>query len=73
MFCRFYNWANFCLNLLRKTKNDYFQNFNIRDWMDNKMFWKTIKLYFSKKGLNSNKFFLKEKGNLVSNEKTTSH
>ena len=69
------NWANykkqrnFCVNLLRKTKTDYFQNLNIRDLSDNRKFWKTIKPYFSNKGLNSNKLLLKEKGNLVSNEK----
>ena len=57
------------MNLLRKTKADYFQNLNIRDLSDNRKFWKTIKPYFSNKGLNSNKLLLKEKGNLVSNEK----
>ena len=68
------NWANyikkhFCVNLLRKTKKDYFQNLNIQELSDNRKFWKTIKPYFSNKGLNLNKFLLKEKGNLVSNEK----
>ena len=69
------NWANykkqsnFDVNLLRKTKTDYFQNLNISDLSDNKKFWKTIKPYFTNKGLNSNKLLLKEKGNLVSNEK----
>ena len=33
------------------------------------MFSKTIKPYFSNKALNSNKLLLKEKGNLVSDEK----
>ena len=52
------NWAsykkliNFCVSLLRKTKNDYFQNLNMRGLSDNKKFWKTIKLYFSNKVLN---------------------
>ena len=36
---------------------------------DNRKFWKTIKPYFSYRGLNSNKLLLKEKGNLVSDEK----
>ena len=57
------------MNLLRKTKTDYIQNLNIRDLSDNRKFWKTIKPFFSNKELNSNKFLLKEKGNLVSNEK----
>ena len=61
------NWANykkqrnFCVNLLRKTKTDYFQNLNIRDLSDNRKFWKTITPYFTNKGLNSNKLLLKEK------------
>ena len=54
------------MNLLHKTKTDYFQNLNIRDLSDNRKFWKTIKPFFSNKGLNSNKFLLKEKGNLAS-------
>ena len=59
---------NFCINQLRKTKKDYFQNLNIRNLSDNRKFWKAIKPYFSNKRLNSKNFSLK-KGNLVSNEK----
>ena len=40
----------------------------MKDLSDNKKFWKTIKPYFSNKGLNSNKMLLKEKGELVSNK-----
>ena len=58
------------MNLLRKTIKDlFFQNLNIRDSSDNRKFWKTIKPYFSNKGLNSNKFLIKDKGKVVSNEK----
>ena len=35
---------------------------------DNKKFWKTIKLFFSNKGLNSNKLMLREK-DVVADEK----
>ena len=62
------NWANykkqrnFCVTLLRRTKKEYFQNLNVKDLSDNKKFWKTIKSYFSNKGLNSNKMLLKGKG-----------
>ena len=69
------NWENykkqrnFCVTLLRRTKKEYFQNLNVKDLSDNKTFWKTIKPYFSNKGLNSNKMLLKEKGELVSDEK----
>ena len=53
------------MNPLRKTKTAYFQNLNIRDLSDNRKFWKTIKPYFTNKGLNSNKLLLKEKGNTL--------
>ena len=55
--------------LLRGTKKDYFQNLNVKDLLDNKKFWKTIKPHLSNKGLNSNKMLVKEKDKLVSNEK----
>ena len=60
------NWANykkqrnFCVNLLRKTKAEYFQKLNVKDLSDNRKFWKTIKSFFSNKSLNSKKLMLKE-------------
>ena len=60
---------NFCVNLLRNTKKDYFQKLNIKDLTDNKKFWKTIKPFFSNKGLNSNKLMLREKDVVVADEK----
>ena len=38
---------NFCINLLRKTKKEYFENINIKDINDNKKFWKTIKPFIN--------------------------
>ena len=61
---------NFCVNLLRITKKDYFQKLNIKDLTVNKKFWKTIKPIFSNKGLNSNKLILREKDVVVADEKT---
>ena len=52
-----------------REKKYYFQNINIKDLLDNKKFGKTIKPYFSNKELNFNKMLLKEKGELMSNEK----
>ena len=60
---------NFCVNLRRNTKKDYFQKLNIKDLTDNKKFWKTIKPFFSNKGLNSNKLMLREKDVVVADEK----
>ena len=56
---------NFCTNLLRKTRRDYFRNLNIRELNDNKKFWKRIKPFFSDKGLANNSIVLKENGNLI--------
>ena len=55
----------FCVKVLRKTKQDYFNNIDIKSVSDTKKFWKTTKPYFSNKGLNSNKIFLSEKGSLI--------
>ena len=40
---------NFCVSLLRDTKNNYFNDLNIKNTTDNKAFWKTLKSYLSKK------------------------
>ena len=59
----------FVLIFFVKLKQNTLKNLNLKDLSDNRNFWKTIKPYFSNKGLNSNKLLLKEKGNLVSDEK----
>ena len=56
---------NVCMELLRKTKQDYFNNIGIKSISDTKKFWKTIKSYFSSKGLTFNKILLYEKGSLI--------
>lgn len=37
----------FCVKLLHKTENNYFWNLNIRNVLDNRKSWKTIKPYLS--------------------------
>ena len=59
---------NSCVNLLRKTKKDYFNDLNIKNITDNKAFWKTIKPYFSNKGLNSSSLILSEKNEIATND-----
>ena len=59
---------NFCVDLLRKIKRSYFEQINIKDIIDNKKFWKTIKPFFSNEGLNSNKLMLIENDKLISEE-----
>ena len=54
--------------LLRKTKKDYFNDLHITNITDNKAFWKTIKPYFSNKGLNSSSLILSQKNKIVTND-----
>ena len=56
---------NFGVKPLCKTKQDCFNNIDIKSVSDTKKFWKTIKPYFNNKGLNSIKIFLSEKGRLI--------
>ena len=56
---------NFCTNLQRKTKFDYFRSLNVKDLNDNKKFWQKIKHFFSDECLASGSIILKEKGDLI--------
>ena len=40
---------NYCVSLLTKSKRNYYSNLNLRDFTDNKKFWKTIKQNLIKK------------------------
>ena len=68
------NWSNyktqrnFCTNLLRKAKKEYFSKLEIIKISDSKKFWKTIKPFFSDKGLNCNKMMLSENDQIISDE-----
>ena len=60
--------AQFLCKPFKKNKKEYFENINVKDINDNKKFWKTIKPFFSNKGLNTNKLMLIENNNLISEE-----
>ena len=53
---------NFCLKLLRQTKEKYMNNINVKKVSDNKTFFKNklINSLLSNKGLNSNNILLME-------------
>ena len=59
---------NFCVKLLRHTKEKYFSDVNVKSISENKKFWKTIKLFFSNKGLNTNNMMLVEDNEIVLEE-----
>ena len=49
---------NFCTDLIKKTKSEYFRNLNIQALNDNKKFWKRTKPFFSDKALETNNIIL---------------
>ena len=53
--------GNYCVSLIRKTKQEYYNNLYHRKVADNKSFWKYIKPLFSDKSSNSNEITLVEK------------
>ena len=40
---------NYCVSLIQKTKRDYYSNLNQEQVTDNKIFWKTVKPFFTDK------------------------
>ena len=67
-WCNYKSQRNRCLNILRKTKKEYFNSLNIKQVSDNKLFWKSVKPFFSDKGSNSSKIKLVEENNFISGE-----
>ena len=69
------NWTlyktqkDFSTKLLRKTKKDHFSKINPKLVSDNKIFWRTIKPYFSNKSNFSNKIMISKKDCIVSDDK----
>ena len=59
---------NFCLKLLRQTKEIYFNNINVKKVSDNKNFWKSVKPFSLNKGLNSNNILLVEGNEIVNDD-----
>ena len=69
------NWSlykkqrNYCLSLLKKTKEAYFAKLNIKEIGDNKTFSKTVRPYFSDKDNKSSKITLFENNIVIADEK----
>ena len=55
---------NKCAGLLRKIKKAYYSNLNVKDIVDNKKFWKTLKSFFFEKSNKFENICLIENGNL---------
>ena len=57
---------NYCVNLVRNEKKNYYGNIDITKITDNKKFWKTIKPLFSNKTNNSDKITLIKNNDIIS-------
>ena len=66
---KYKNQRNFCTNLLKQTKRNYFSNLNLSSLSDSRKFWKKIKPLFSDKGASSNKIIICDNENIISDEK----
>ena len=59
---------NLCVSLLKKAKKDYFENLDIKFVTDNKKFWLTVKVLFSKKVKSRTVMKLVENNAVLDNE-----
>ena len=60
---------NYCTNLLKKVKKEYYNNLNLNIFKDNKTFWKNIRPLFSDRNKGQNNIILIDKeGTIASNE-----
>ena len=64
---------NYCVNLLRKEKKNYFNNIDLKLLIGNKKFWKTIKPLFSEKQNTSRKITLIDDDIIISNDISVDH
>ena len=71
-WCKYKTQGNYCVNLLRISKKQYFSNINVIDVTDNKSFWKSAKPYFGNKGFNSNNITLVENDAIITNNRIIS-
>ena len=60
---------NICVNLLRKTKKNYFANLDVNSITDNRKFWQTVKPLFSNKLPHKETINLSKNGQILNNDK----
>ena len=60
---------NFCVSLLRKEKKSYYNNLDLKDFEDNKLFWKKIQPLFSEKSKFRGDITIVENGKVTSDKK----
>ena len=60
---------NFCTSLLKKSKQNFFRNLNIKDLSDNKKFWKKIAPLFSNNTKTADTIILTKDDEIIRDEK----
>ena len=60
---------NKCFNILRQAKKDYYKDLHIKDFTDNRNFWRSVKLLFSDKVKTSSTILLMENEKIVSEDR----
>ena len=66
-WCKYKRQCNLCLNVLQKTKKNFYKALDEKQASDSKT-WKNVKPVFSDKGVNSSKITLVEKNEIVVDE-----
>ena len=59
---------SYCVTLLKRSKNDFYNNLNVKKVIGNKHFWKTINLNFTDKILKDEKIILVEDNKVITTE-----
>ena len=69
-WCNLTFQRNFCVNLLRKSREKYYEHLSVKKVMGNQTFWKTVKPYFSNKGSNSRLITLLKNDSVLTDDKS---
>ena len=68
-WCNFKFQRNYCVNLSRKTKKQYYEYSSVKNVINNQTFWKTVKPCLCDKGSNSKRITLLESDSILTDDK----
>ena len=68
-WCNFKTQRSYCVNFLRKTKKQCYENLSVKNAMDRQTFWKTVKPYFNDKESNSKRITLLQNNSILTDDK----
>ena len=63
---------NYCSRQYKKERKRFYNNLNLKDYTENKVFWKMVKPFLSDKSNSSNKITLVVDDGIISEEKKVS-